>query len=132
MSVPRAPTSKASIRPLGSVDAADLSAVRLRKTLRIGRCFQHSSARLLAELDAEVHLHTPDPASYTLHHGTSLYIPHVLLSTWHPILWRLFWNHLCQVSTLYQFIMCMPHKTQSRDPTVENIPELRWFSGVSF
>ena len=71
MSVPRAPTSKASNRPLGSVDAAALSAVGLRKSssrwtpLSTSNSFR--AERLLAELEAEVHVKTTDPASYTVY-----------------------------------------------------------------
>ena len=73
LSVPRATTSKASSKPLGSVDAADLSAVGLRKKfLSLDAAFNIlrlvdsvRAERLLAELDAEVHLNIPDLASYT-------------------------------------------------------------------
>ena len=75
LSVPRAPTSKASNRPLGSVDAAASSAVGLRKKLlALGAAFnvlRHMNSvraeRCLAELEAEVHVKTTDPASYTLY-----------------------------------------------------------------
>ena len=84
--LPRAPTSKASNRPLGSVDAAALPAVGLRKKLlALNAAFnvlRHVNSvraeRLLAELDAEVHVKrlilpvtqctlTPRPAPRLLH-----------------------------------------------------------------
>ena len=72
MSVPRAPTSKASSRPLGNVDAVTYQQSDFEKLLALDAAFKilrHVNSvgaeRLLDELDAEVHLNTLYSASYT-------------------------------------------------------------------
>ena len=89
------------------------------KTSRVGRCFnvlRHVNSvraeRLLAELDAENHIKTPGAATSAPTPMNELEALTRVIQYVPPHLWQLFWNHLCQVSTLYKFLS-RPHSCRS-------------------